>query len=656
MPIVFAIVPKLNRNNDQQLESGWMLCRCAPTEASIAAARQMCKMNEFPSILLQHLSISETIEEREGWIRVQNPNGSGSLSIGDVVMCTRGNGGSEYGCVTKVLKLNTYKVLFDVRERNFHRSRLMLMNTDTFYFNEKLGQSVWSLANTEGSVQSYEGNCPVFGGVIWLCIIGQAVLRRTFCDYDEYIDAFSSRLFYINFTLHQHETAARVIQKLIRQKFNMAVPLDWVSSACTFAKPLEVMDEEKLLGAWAYLRRRSKYNGQFLDDNKENWEEYIDSKTSEYFYWNRARGQYRWEKPMLPIVKEIKNELEIGDSVLYRFTTGGPEEPCTIIKRRVDDSSGEDLYDVQHEDNKERVSIWVPRMAIKRIPMSLEDASFKKSEAFWVNQIKRQREAEERKVTKRIVQKSCICIDELDYRLQDKLVSEEDLQRFDEARKYLFMQEQLQMHELEEKEKADARALIVNTVVTPENGGVDDALVELTRSEVVRMRRATDLMIRIQDKVDFRKAQKDANDLLRCQVAEECGAEEANLRDVEAGMSSPRSLRRRKIVRELHRGMRRHQDGEFICDSGCKEWVAGLIALEEHLQKRCLLREVYCSLECGIHMTEQLWLVDNFQLRHEMEDCPNRLVYCPLQCLEWYGDYKTLFQCALLIVCLFIYL
>ena len=65
------------------------------------------------------------------------------------------------------------------------------------------------------------------------------------------------------------------------------------------------------------------------------------------------------------------------------------------------------MYDVQGVENNAAKATWVPRLALKRVPESLEEASLKKYEAIWVQQIRRQRAADERKRKFRDNEKSC---------------------------------------------------------------------------------------------------------------------------------------------------------------------------------------------------------------------------------------------------------
>lgn len=171
----------------------------------------------------------------------------------------------------------------------------------------------------------------------------------------------------------------------------------WASIAASFEKPAEVSQEERILSGWACLRRRSTKKGSFLDSNKKQWEEYIDSKSGEHFYWSSQSNDYSWDKPEIPKPKNTKEILNVGDKVIYRLVEGEAECVCSITRCRVDDSTGEDMYDLQDERFASRKAMWIPRTVLKRVPDSLEAASFRRYEAMWVSQIRRRRAADERK-------------------------------------------------------------------------------------------------------------------------------------------------------------------------------------------------------------------------------------------------------------------
>jgi len=54
------------------------------------------------------------------------------------------------------------------------------------------------------------------------------------------------------------------------------------------------------LGGWAYLRRRSTNTGDFMDKWGDEWNEYMDKLSCEYFYWMEEDNVYQWMKPPLP--------------------------------------------------------------------------------------------------------------------------------------------------------------------------------------------------------------------------------------------------------------------------------------------------------------------------------------------------------------------
>jgi len=53
-----------------------------------------------------------------------------------------------------------------------------------------------------------------------------------------------------------------------------------------------------VLSGWAYLRRRSRSVGEFVDAEGDEWEEYTDSKTAEFFYWQEDDNRCNPPRPL----------------------------------------------------------------------------------------------------------------------------------------------------------------------------------------------------------------------------------------------------------------------------------------------------------------------------------------------------------------------
>ena len=64
---------------------------------------------------------------------------------------------------------------------------------------------------------------------------------------------------------------------------------------------------------------------------------------------------------------------------------------------REDDATKEIKYDIEHKFNKALVAKWVPRANIRRQALTAEEIELQRLEKIWRNQIRRMRNAQERK-------------------------------------------------------------------------------------------------------------------------------------------------------------------------------------------------------------------------------------------------------------------
>ena len=62
---------------------------------------------------------------------------------------------------------------------------------------------------------------------------------------------------------------------------------------------------------------------------------------------------------------------------------------------------------------------------------------------------------------------------------------------------------------------------------------------------------------------------------------------EKHLKSMEVIMTSPKSLKRRTLMRRLHVGMRRQEDMFAVCEWGCGDWVRAGHDQIDHQMKRC---------------------------------------------------------------------
>ena len=651
MPPIFASVPEHDKEGKLQVESGWNLCRSCPTEKSISDAAAVCEDQSviFPSMLLclAQSMAAHSSNLSEGWMAVVNRSDRGEVRRGDVVLCSFYDSAlQEYGSVVEILARHVFRIeLHSGVVVNLHRDRFKVISGEIFLFNAARGISTWNAES--GSSHPIPTSPWRFSGSEWTSVLSRATFRRAFKNYDEYFDLACGKAFFVNIALLERETAARVIQKLLRTKLNFCQFLEWRSSALSFEKPAEVCEEEKRLNAWTYLRRRSASMGFFKDMDGDVWEEYVDSESADYFYWNRRKNEFRWLKPMMRTGITSEDMLQVGESVLYRFTEEGTEEVCTVVKRRRwkvflyigilysychflrrDDETEINMYIVVLKEGIQ-LSEWIPRIALKRLPLSLEAASLKRMESMWVNLIRRRRLARNEKVVKDGMIKSYYGL--VAASDEEEALNNEDLSSRAEARLALAAQEALDFVNARKatKQIVRARKSLDLTIALENNSAMS------SKSELIRFQKSMELRLKIEEKVEARLALRKVSAEEREVLHKLYVHEEEKLRVAESGMTTPRSMRRRKLVRELHRAMRRQKEGLFICEMGCKEWMRYGSLRDAHLLQQCRFRQVCCSLGCGMHLTDDQWLNEGFQLQHETEECESRLVLCPLGCLDW---------------------
>ncbi|CAM9256179.1 unnamed protein product [Ascophyllum nodosum] len=114
------------------------------------------------------------------------------------------------------------------------------------------------------------------------------------------------------------------------------------------------------------------------------------------------------------------------------------------------------------------------------------------------------------------------------------------------------------------------------------------------------------------------------------------------LRTKEDRMTTPRTVKRRGLIRRVHMAMVRQADGFVICEWGCRAWVRLGQEVFFHQTEQCSKRILPCEQGCGLRMREEEWLGPSSakpevpcQQQHEEEECPRRLVLCKQRCGEW---------------------
>jgi hypothetical protein len=216
-------------------------------------------------------------------------------------------------------------------------------------------------------------------------------------------------VYYVDVRQRERELAAVRLQRFYRQKRGYAQKLGHLIdpsagyfSSLYFIEPTEeILEKQGLLAGWAYLRRRSRDVGEFLDIFDVEWDEYIDNETSEYFYWCEKGNRYSWEKPDVPEVQEeIGDEevpLAVGQEVLYWFAGKMRPELVIITKIREDDETGERMHDIVSKRPPERRVVCVERMFLVIPQLSAEDTKMLQMERGWRHYIAAVRAQEERR-------------------------------------------------------------------------------------------------------------------------------------------------------------------------------------------------------------------------------------------------------------------
>jgi hypothetical protein len=331
----------------------------------------------------------------DGWVEVLDIEEPEELKFDDLVVCERQGGLLKLlARVKSKVQHGFYKVRYDDHqfgEEVLNRSKLEVLSRQKFWFNVFTGQSAWARddvdryirqQNSVVAVQAPVGEGEVYGndlltsdrkmesnenddlvkvfdsqplllnGLDWHELYDRSIMRRGFDTFDEMIHEQTGLIFYVRHELLQKEIACLLLQRLFRQKhWRSGSNLPFVSKCFQFDLPEVVETQKRDLCGWAYLRRRSKNVGDFLDIDGMEWEEYMDNTTSEFFYWQEDENMYRWEKPALFQKKSYTSNQQFvfkcGDDCLFLFPGHRKEEVAVITRVRFDDETNEPLYDVQ---------------------------------------------------------------------------------------------------------------------------------------------------------------------------------------------------------------------------------------------------------------------------------------------------------------------
>jgi hypothetical protein len=235
-----------------------------------------------------------------GWVELFDVEEPTALKYEDRVLVKRYSSElRKYGTIKHEVKKGFYRVKYDDRtiaDEVVARPYIELISRKKFYCNPLTGQAAWTMFQANSS--PLESQALTFTGPGWVECFNKSVFRRPFGAWSEMINPYVEQVFYVHNDHFAMEQAVLQLQSIYRTKSCKSRPFaDWVSGSFTFDVPEEVRVLQREWAGWAYLRRRSTNVGEFQDVEGEEWEEYTDRKTSEYFYWCEESNQYQWEKP-----------------------------------------------------------------------------------------------------------------------------------------------------------------------------------------------------------------------------------------------------------------------------------------------------------------------------------------------------------------------
>jgi ankyrin repeat protein len=636
------------------------------------------------------LFIEDSFREayRRGWRKVYDPEEPEVIEKGARVLCVRdGVTPKCYGSVLEHISKGVYLIKFTKKgdTEKLSRDKIEVISKNVFYYNIHMKVSVWTLPpffdeNNEPITHLIEDFPEAenieMSGEEWhaLRLVGEE--RRLFANYDEVQDPLSKLIYYVNNDIYNLEVATIHLQNWFRQRRRLPRVRYWTSTAFTFNKPDEVFKEEKTKGGWALLRRRSKCVGDFQDVHFQDWEELMDEESADFFYWQEDTDVYSFDKPEVSkVVEKVQVEpLEIDELVNYVFPGKEKSETGVIVKLRTDDQTHETMYDIQHRMQHDIKVKWVPRYMIRKVAKSPEELKLALSASAWKKQIRRQRDKDYRKrqmIRKRKQAEELAKRQQLaeaggsemkassSHTIGGSSLAELERGRIIRSRAEKRHREDLRNAKMLEKQRAGIDQMLQD---------LDMGKVRMSKSEQISMQRAFAIKLDIENKMERRNAAQTKLLDRRNLVAFRMKEIDTELRKKEELVTTPRSLIRRRLLRDVHFAMIRQSKQLVICDWGCGDWVRLGQEQQDHQLNFCSQRIVQCALHCNLKMSESEWLSippivrdieaeeeETFSMGahhgskvmelkeqiltrqeiHETGECPKRMIACPNQCLEW---------------------
>jgi hypothetical protein len=656
MPSIYAMVPPYNFDGSDKRKSGWMICRRAPpnglenfgnwilqetmsrgdmemdtvakTEATSSTRKSDSLVAGVPtgesvingllSVDLHSFPYDRPDGLPEGWIEVVDSEEPEIILDRARVVVTNIKSDEppkRYATVLKTLRKDVFRVLYDDSfEDTVGRYRIEVISKEIFFFNPSTGQSAWSIE--DACENPFDPGPMSLTGPEWHNIFLKSFSKRTLDDWEHMsCGAAGDMVYYLNTTTQDQELASLVIQRWYRQKRCLDSSIyQWSTNAYFLIPPTELVEKMKVLQGWAYLRRRARNCGEFLDVNGVEWEEYVDKITSQFFYWNEDQNLYLWTKPEVP--DRGKNGAlplyDLGSKFLYVFPGRRVEELATITGVRFDDETGEDMYDIECTQAPLIKYKWIHRMRLKPPPMGADELLVQRAEKEWKSSIRKFRDRENRRLKREKELQMQAEIERLNRKKgkkTNKVEEVSDATKILRGRFERIKREELAVLEKLDEEKGAVRREIVRIEVEKKR---IESPTPLSRAEVLSITRALDLQFQMAERIETRNGIKLSLAKRRQDIANNALEAQNFLERSEIAMTSPRSLQRRKVIRKIHVSMQRQLDCYMICEWGCGDWVRFGPDQMDHQQSRCPKRIQTCTLLCHIKKSEEEWLKPQF--------------------------------------------
>ena len=312
------------------------------------------------------------------------------------------------------------------------RRLLEVITRPTFFCNVMLGLCAWTVEQAQSA--PFPSAPLTLTGNEWEQLYVRSVRRRTFetvgLEVDEYHHILTDFIYFVDFSMREKELALLKLQRWYRRlwlrpqqtNYLWNVSSGYATTCFTLQPSAKVLGAIRLLGGWAFLRRRSRDVGEFIDMYHSEWDEHIDNQTSDFFYWSEKGNRYQWVKPDIPISTEEEGEesvpLEVGQDVLFWFDGHLKPEIVRVTRLRTDDSTGEILHDIESKEKNTppRREICLSRDRLSIPPLSREETRLRELEKQWTNQIRIASLSDERKehyMKMKLIEEEGIKLDEI---------------------------------------------------------------------------------------------------------------------------------------------------------------------------------------------------------------------------------------------------